>query len=107
MDYETANFIVLIINTFMCLSSPLNLAVYCGMSNQFREQFTKILAGTCGALAPLGTDLGPLVSVQLTVTQVQPRAAFSSPVSPVALVREPQCPYLGSNTRLFRRETSV
>ena len=67
MDYETANFIVLIINTFMCLSSPLNLAVYCGMSNQFREQFTKIMTSSCGAP---NTGLGPLVSVQLTLTQV-------------------------------------
>ena len=43
MDYETANYIVLIINTFMCLSSPLNLAIYCGMSKQFRDQFTKLM----------------------------------------------------------------
>ena len=43
MDYETANYIVLIINTFMCLSSPLNLTIYCGMSKQFRDQFTKLM----------------------------------------------------------------
>ena len=44
MDYETANYIVLIINTFMCLSSPLNLAIYCGMSKQFRDEIRQILA---------------------------------------------------------------
>ena len=30
---------MLIINTFMCLSCPLNLIIYCGMSKQFRENF--------------------------------------------------------------------
>ena len=89
MDYDVANFIVLTINTFMCLSSPLNLAVYCGMSSQFREQFTKILADTCGVPETPG---GPLVSVQLTLTQEQPRA---------------ECPYLAGNTRFCRRETPV
>ena len=44
MDYDLANYIVLTINTFMCLSSPINLAIYCGMSRQFRDQFTKIMA---------------------------------------------------------------
>ena len=90
MDYDVANFIVLTINTFMCLSSPLNLAVYCGMSSQFREQFTKILASE---------SPGPLVSVQLTVTQERPRAETRH----VA----PECPYLAGNKRFCRRETSV
>ena len=101
MDYDVANFIVLTINTFMCLSSPLNLAVYCGMSSQFREQFTKILAETCG----VPETPGPPVSVQLSVTQVQPRAAFTSPCEtrPVA----PECPSLAATTRFCRRETSV
>ena len=106
MDYDVANFIVLIINTFMCLSSPLNLAVYCGMSNQFREQFTKILAETCG----VSESLGPLVSVQLTVTQVQPRTAFTPLSSSITLQTrpvEPECPYLAGNKRFCRRETSV
>ena len=96
MDYDVANFIVLTINTFMCLSSPLNLAVYCGMSSQFREQFTKILAETCG----VSESPGPLVSVQLTLTQEQPRAAFT-------LQCETECPYLARNKRFCRRETSV
>ena len=91
MDYDVANFIVLTINTFMCLSSPLNLAVYCSMSSQFREQFTKILASE---------SPGPLVSVQLTVTQEQPRAAFT-------LQCETECPYLARNKRFCRRETFV
>ena len=44
MDYDVANFIVLIINTFMCLSSPVNLLIYCGMSKQFRDEIKQILA---------------------------------------------------------------
>ena len=39
LNYDIANNIVLIINTFMCLSCPLNLIIYCGMSKQFRENF--------------------------------------------------------------------
>ena len=104
MDYETANFIVLIINTFMCLSSPLNLAVYCGMSNQFRAQFTKIVTSSCGAPDTMG---GPVVSVQLTLTQIQPSPAFTSPASRETRAVAPQCPYLAGNKRLCRRETSV
>ena len=104
MDYDVANFIVLIINTFMCLSSPLNLAVYCGMSNQFREQFTKIVTSSCGAP---DTMAGPVVSVQLTLTQIQPSPAFTSPASRETRAVAPQCPYLAGHKRLCRRETSV
>ena len=99
MDYETANFIVLIINTFMCLSSPLNLAVYCGMSSQFREQFTKIVTSRCSTPDPMG---GAVVSVHLTLAQIQPR-----PASRETRAVSPQCPYLAGNKKLCRRETSV
>jgi len=44
MDYEVANTMVLVINTIICLSYPLNFAIYCGMSRQFRD--------TCRALVP-------------------------------------------------------
>ena len=44
MNYELANYIVLSINTFMCLSSPVNLLIYCGMSKQFRDEIGQILA---------------------------------------------------------------
>ena len=43
LDYGIANNIILVINSFMCLSCPLNLAIYCGMSKQFRENLYIIL----------------------------------------------------------------
>ena len=43
MDYELANYIVLSINTFMCLSSPITLLIYCGMSSQFRDEISQII----------------------------------------------------------------
>ena len=32
MDYHVVKNIILIINTFICFSYPLNFAIYCGMS---------------------------------------------------------------------------
>ena len=104
MDYDVANFIVLIINTFMCLSSPLNLAVYCGMSNQFREQFTKILAETCG----VSESLGPLVSVQLTAFIRKSSSVVILKTRETRVTIRPvvsECPYLAGNKRFCRAET--
>jgi hypothetical protein len=42
LDYEIAENIVLFINTFTCLTVPLNLFIYCGMSKQFRDTFHKL-----------------------------------------------------------------
>ena len=44
LDYHIANYIVLIINTFMCLSCPLNLIVYCSMSKAFRKTFNTVIS---------------------------------------------------------------
>ena len=44
LDYHIANYIVLIINTFMCLSCPLNLIVYCSMSKAFRKTFSTVIS---------------------------------------------------------------
>ena len=43
INYELANYFVLSINTFTCLSSPINLSVYCGMSKQFRDELRHIM----------------------------------------------------------------
>ena len=100
MDYETANYIVLIINTFMCLSSPLNLAIYCGMSKQFRDQFSHI-------------ELWPCIScVQVTASTIPasaPRASATSllPGDTVAVAECPSCPYLAENKRGIQRDTAL
>ena len=93
MNYDTANFINLIINTFMCVSSPLNLGVYCTMSKQFRNQFRMILSPSCAS--PGGGDQARV--------RTEPRAANSLSVN-VA----PECPYLVVYERskpCYRRET--
>ena len=89
MDYDIANFINLLINTFMCFSSPLNLAVYCSMSNQFRKQFKEIM---CPSYAnPRGSDQA--------IIRTDHKRGISMEVSP-------KCPYLVENKRCYRkRET--
>ena len=42
MDYEVAGNVVLIVNTLTCLACPINLAIYCGMSKQFRKIFCEM-----------------------------------------------------------------
>ena len=74
MDYELANFIVLTINTFMCLSSPINLAIYCGMSRQFRDQFTKIMARCDGYSSSERNDLGLARKQKLNTTRTDGRS---------------------------------
>ena len=42
IDHELAKRVVIIINSLTCLSSPLNLAIYCGSSKQFRDTFRDV-----------------------------------------------------------------
>ena len=42
MDYELAGNAVLFINTFTCLTCPINFSIYCSMSKQFRDTFFAI-----------------------------------------------------------------
>lgn len=39
LNYQIVNTLIAFINFFICLSYPLNFAIYCGMSRQFRETF--------------------------------------------------------------------
>lgn len=39
LDYYFANILILFTNFFIILSYPINFAIYCGMSRQFRETF--------------------------------------------------------------------
>lgn len=39
LNYQVANTLILFTNFFIMLSYPINFAIYCGMSRQFRETF--------------------------------------------------------------------
>lgn len=45
LDYYVANVLVLFLNFFIVLSYPINFAVYCGMSRQFRQTFKELFIG--------------------------------------------------------------
>lgn len=42
LDYHIANTLILITNFFIIVSYPINFAIYCGMSRQFRETFKEL-----------------------------------------------------------------
>lgn len=42
LDYTVANVLVLFTNFFIIVSYPINFAIYCGMSRQFRETFKEL-----------------------------------------------------------------
>lgn len=42
LDYGVANLFILFANFFIMVSYPINFAIYCGMSRQFRETFKEI-----------------------------------------------------------------
>uniref|UniRef100_A0A499FUS2 G_PROTEIN_RECEP_F1_2 domain-containing protein n=1 Tax=Anopheles farauti TaxID=69004 RepID=A0A499FUS2_9DIPT len=42
LDYYVANLFILFANFFLIISYPINFAIYCGMSRQFRETFKNI-----------------------------------------------------------------
>lgn len=42
LDYHLANVLVLFTNFFIIVSYPINFAIYCGMSRQFRETFKEL-----------------------------------------------------------------
>ena len=86
MDYDTGYFINLIINTFICFSSPLNLAVYCSMSNQFRKQFKEILSPSCGN--PRGGD-----TFDTAIIRTDQRMASSLRGRPPYIVENERCYY--------------
>lgn len=48
LDYSVANLFVLFANFFLIVSYPINFAIYCGMSRQFRETFKDIFIKNTG-----------------------------------------------------------
>jgi neuromedin U receptor 1 len=45
LNYQIANMFILFGNFFLIVSYPINFAIYCGMSRQFRETFKEIILG--------------------------------------------------------------
>ena len=42
LDYDVANALILFTNFFIIVSYPINFAIYCGMSRQFRQTFKEL-----------------------------------------------------------------
>lgn len=42
LNYDVANLFILFANFFLIVSYPINFAIYCGMSRQFRETFKEL-----------------------------------------------------------------
>ncbi|KAL5277571.1 SPR.2 family protein [Megaselia abdita] len=48
LDYNIANLFITFMNFFLVLSYPINFAIYCGMSRQFRVNFKEIFVKNSG-----------------------------------------------------------
>lgn len=48
LDYAMANTLILVTNFLLMVSHPINFAIYCGMSRQFRETFKEIFGRPAG-----------------------------------------------------------
>lgn len=77
-DYETLNSTILFTNFFIMLSYPVNFAIYCGMSRQFRETFKdlflfgggnerRVMMETASRVSVVGNGGGPRTSTNETV----------------------------------------
>ena len=70
LDYHIADYIVLIINTFMCLSCPLNLIVYCSMSKIFRKTFKRVISRLFCLVEPSLFQVPPVATQTTGETQL-------------------------------------
>lgn len=52
LDYNILNTIILVTNFFIILSYPINFAIYCGMSRQFRQTFSQLFIHRLGQRGP-------------------------------------------------------
>lgn len=50
LDYNIANLCITFMNFFLVLSYPINFAIYCGMSRQFRVTFKELFIKNTGAV---------------------------------------------------------
>lgn len=76
LDYEIANVLILFTNFFIIVSYPINFAIYCGMSRQFRETFKELFVrgtsvtkrnGTAGGSSRYSLVNGPRTCTNETV----------------------------------------
>lgn len=72
LDYRIANILILITNFFIMASYPINFAIYCGMSRQFRETFKElfirsVVASRNGASSRYSLVNGPRTCTNETV----------------------------------------
>jgi neuromedin U receptor 1 len=70
LDYDIANVLILFTNFFIIVSYPINFAIYCGMSRQFRETFKELFIR--------GNASSTLQSVERTHTGVASRRGGTS-----------------------------
>lgn len=69
LDYNIANVLILFSNFFIIVSYPINFAIYCGMSRQFRETFKELfIRGTVVARRNGGSSRYSLVNGPRTCT---------------------------------------
>lgn len=70
LDYGVANMFILFANFFLIVSYPINFAIYCGMSRQFRETFKEIFikSSSIGANKKDGSSRYSLVNGPRTCT---------------------------------------
>ncbi|KAL0273543.1 UNVERIFIED_CONTAM: hypothetical protein PYX00_006175 [Menopon gallinae] len=69
LDYSIANVLVLFMNFFIIVSYPINFAIYCGMSRQFRETFKELfIRGTVVTRRNGGSSRYSLVNGPRTCT---------------------------------------
>ena len=69
LDYSIANALILFTNFFIIVSYPINFAIYCGMSRQFRETFKELFVrGTVVVRTNGGSSRYSLVNGPRTCT---------------------------------------
>ncbi|CAN7980208.1 unnamed protein product, partial [Ixodes pacificus] len=68
VSYDSLNIIILFTNFFIMLSYPVNFAIYCGMSRQFRETFKDLFM--MGLMSPMESNL----SAEFNLSSLIPHA---------------------------------
>ncbi|KAJ2943129.1 hypothetical protein O0L34_g18826 [Tuta absoluta] len=69
LDYQIANVLILLTNFFIICSYPINFAIYCGMSRQFRETFKELfIRGTVTSRKKNGSSRYSIVNGPRTCT---------------------------------------